>query len=56
VKTIVDTLSMDEAVKKAYNLASKDEVVLVSPACASFDLFQNYEDRGRKFKQAVRNL
>jgi UDP-N-acetylmuramoylalanine--D-glutamate ligase len=56
VKTIVDTLSMDEAVKKAYNLASKDEVVLLSPACASFDLFQNYEDRGRKFKQAVRNL
>ncbi len=56
VKTIVDTQSMDEAVKSAYYLASNNDIVLLSPACASFDLFANYEDRGRKFKQAVRNL
>ncbi len=56
VKTIVDTKSMSEAVNAAYYLASNNEVVLLSPACASFDLFDNYEDRGRKFKQAVRNL
>ncbi len=56
VKTIVDTQSMDEAVRSAYFLAANGDVVLLSPACASFDLFQNYEDRGRKFKQAVRNL
>lgn len=56
VDTIVDTRSMDEAVRAAYFLASNGDVVLLSPACASFDLFQNYEDRGRKFKQAVRNL
>jgi UDP-N-acetylmuramoylalanine--D-glutamate ligase len=56
VKTIVDTESMDEAVKNAYYLASDNDIVLLSPACASFDLFANYEDRGRKFKQAVRNL
>jgi UDP-N-acetylmuramoylalanine--D-glutamate ligase len=56
IETIVDTKSMDEAVRSAYHLAKNDDVVLLSPACASFDLFQNYEDRGRKFKQAVRNL
>jgi UDP-N-acetylmuramoylalanine--D-glutamate ligase len=56
VKTIIDTQSMDEAVRSAYFLAANGDVVLLSPACASFDLFQNYEDRGRKFKQAVRNL
>ena len=56
VKSIVDTKSMSEAVNAAYYLASNNEVVLLSPACASFDLFHNYEDRGRKFKQAVRNL
>ncbi len=56
IKTIVDTKSMDEAVQTAYYLATNEDVVLLSPACASFDLFQNYEDRGRKFKQAVRNL
>lgn len=56
VKTIVDTQSMEEAVRSAYFLAANGDVVLLSPACASFDLFQNYEDRGRKFKQAVRNL
>jgi UDP-N-acetylmuramoylalanine--D-glutamate ligase len=53
---IVDTQSMSEAVKMAYNLAGKGEVVLLSPACASFDLFDNYEDRGNQFKRAVRSL
>jgi UDP-N-acetylmuramoylalanine--D-glutamate ligase len=56
VPTIVETTSMDEAVKSSYYLAKKGETVLLSPACASFDLFRNYEDRGRQFKAAVRNL
>ncbi len=56
VATIVETTSMEEAVRSAYYLAKKGETVLLSPACASFDLFKNYEDRGRKFKEAVRNL
>lgn len=56
VPTIVETISMEEAVRSAYYLAKKGQTVLLSPACASFDLFLNYEDRGRKFKQAVRNL
>ncbi|OFX45635.1 MAG: UDP-N-acetylmuramoylalanine--D-glutamate ligase [Bacteroidetes bacterium GWC2_33_15] len=56
VDTIVDTQSASEAVKTAYYLARKGDTVLLSPACASFDLFENYEDRGRKFKQAVKDL
>lgn len=56
VPTIVETSSMEEAVRSSYYLARKDETVLLSPACASFDLFRNYEDRGRQFKEAVRNL
>ena len=56
VDTIVETSSMEEAVRSSYYLAKKGETVLLSPACASFDLFKNYEDRGRQFKQAVRNL
>ena len=56
VPTIVETSSMDEAVKSSYYLAKKGQTVLLSPACASFDLFNNYEDRGRQFKQSVRNL
>ena len=56
VTTIVETSSMEEAVRSSYYLARKGETVLLSPACASFDLFENYEDRGRQFKQAVRNL
>jgi UDP-N-acetylmuramoylalanine--D-glutamate ligase len=56
VTTIVETTSMEEAVRSSYYLAKKGETVLLSPACASFDLFKNYEDRGRQFKQAVRNL
>ena len=56
VPTIIETSSMDEAVRSSYYLAKKGETVLLSPACASFDLFNNYEDRGRQFKSAVRNL
>lgn len=56
VKNIVDASSMEEAVKAAYYLARNGDTVLLSPACASFDLFENYEDRGTQFKQKVRNL
>ena len=56
VPTIVETQSMGEAVRNAYFLADNGDTVLLSPACASFDLFDNYEDRGRQFKLAVRNL
>ncbi len=56
IPVIEDTHSMKEAVNTAYKLAQKGDVVLLSPACASFDLFENYEDRGRKFKQAVKEL
>ena len=56
VPTIVETQSMEEAVRNAYFLADNGDTVLLSPACASFDLFDNYEDRGRQFKLAVRNL
>ena len=56
VDVIVETQFMSEAVKIAYKLANAGDNVLLSPACASFDLFENYEDRGRQFKEAVRNL
>lgn len=56
VETIVEAGSAMEAVAYGYRLAKKDETVLLSPACASFDLFENYEDRGNKFKEAVRSL
>ncbi len=56
VETIVEAKSAVEAVAYGYRLAKKDEIVLLSPACASFDLFENYEDRGNQFKQAVRML
>ncbi|MDB5132423.1 MAG: UDP-N-acetylmuramoylalanine--D-glutamate ligase [Mucilaginibacter sp.] len=56
VEIIVNTYSAEEAVQVSYHLATKGDTVLLSPACASFDLFKNYEDRGRQFKQAVREL
>lgn len=56
VEMIVNTTSASEAVHVAYKLAKRDEAVLLSPACASFDLFENYEDRGRQFKKAVKEL
>ncbi len=56
VETIVEARTANEAVAYGYRLAKKDETVLLSPACASFDLFENYEDRGNQFKAAVRAL
>ena len=56
VDVMVETQYMSEAVKIAYNIAEAGENVLLSPACASFDLFKNYEDRGHQFKTAVRAL
>ena len=56
VDVMVETTSMNEAVKIAEKMADKGETVLLSPCCASFDLFENYEDRGRQFKHAVHNL
>ena len=56
VAVIVNTGTAREAVKSSFHLADKGDVVLLSPACASFDLFKNYEDRGNQFKEAVRDL
>lgn len=56
VDTIVETRSAQEAVKASYYIGKKGDTVLLSPACASFDLFENYEDRGMQFKKAVRAL
>jgi len=56
VESIVESNSMEDAVKAAYYLARDGETVLLSPACASFDLFESFEDRGRQFKTAVRGL
>ena len=56
VSMIINAQDMAEAVKLSYHLADKGDAVLLSPACASFDLFENYEDRGRQFKGAVKNL
>lgn len=55
-KKIISTSSMDDAVKAAYLAANKGDSVLLSPCCASFDLFTNYEDRGTQFKNCVKNL
>lgn len=56
VPVIEDAHSMEEAISKAYKLANKGDTVLLSPCCASFDLFKNYEDRGNQFKACVLNL
>ena len=56
VDVMVEVESMVDAVKTAQHIAEKGDTVLLSPACASFDLFKNYEDRGNQFKEAVRNL
>jgi len=56
VPVIVEAASADEAVQTAYRLGKKGDTVLLSPCCASFDLFENYEDRGRQFKASVRSL
>lgn len=56
IDIIVETTSIKQAVAESYRFAVKGDSVLLSPACASFDLFENYEDRGRQFKQAVREL
>lgn len=56
VEMIIETQGAEEAVKVAFKLSQKGDSVLLSPACASFDLFENYEDRGRQFKTAVRSL
>ena len=56
VAQIEDARSMEEAVNKAYKLAEKGDTVLLSPCCASFDLFKSYEDRGDQFKACVRSL
>lgn len=56
VGKIIDTANAEDAVKRAYEVSQKGDVVLLSPACASFDLFKNYEDRGQQFKKAVKEL
>lgn len=56
VSLMVNTENAEDAVKAAFHFANKGDVVLLSPACASFDLFKNYEDRGNQFKQAVKDL
>ncbi|MFW5725831.1 MAG: glutamate ligase domain-containing protein [Bacteroidota bacterium] len=56
VPVVVQTSSIAEAVKASYMLAAKDDIVLFSPACASFDLFDNFEDRGLQFKREVLDL
>lgn len=56
VNNVIDTHSIQDAVKAAYAMAEEGDTVLLSPCCASFDLFQNYEDRGKQFKEQVRKL
>ena len=56
ISLMVNTASAEEAVKASFHFANKGDVVLLSPACASFDLFKNYEDRGAQFKKAVKEL
>lgn len=56
VKTIVETSSMEDAVNYAYSIGEKGDVVLLSPACASFDLYSDYREKGKAFRNAVQNL
>jgi UDP-N-acetylmuramoylalanine--D-glutamate ligase len=56
VELMVETFAMSEALKVAYKIAERGDTVLLSPACASFDLFENYEDRGNQFKEEIKNL
>lgn len=56
VEPMVETFSMEEAIKVAYKVSERGDTVLLSPACASFDLFKNYEDRGNQFKAAIKKL
>jgi UDP-N-acetylmuramoylalanine--D-glutamate ligase len=56
VDLFIETFAMSEAVKVAYKIAERGDAVLLSPACASFDLFENYIDRGNQFKEAIKNL
>lgn len=56
VDLMVETFAMEEAIKVAYKIAERGDTVLLSPACASFDLFENYEDRGNQFKNAIKSL
>jgi UDP-N-acetylmuramoylalanine--D-glutamate ligase len=56
VPEVFHTLSMNDAVQKAYSVGNPGDAVLLSPACASFDLFENFEERGKSFKAAVRDL
>ena len=56
VDYMIETVSLDEAVKIAYKLTEDGDAVLLSPACASYDLFENYKDRGEQFRHAVRQL
>lgn len=56
VELIINTNNAKDAVQSAFHVANKGDVVLLSPACASFDLFKNYEDRGKQFKEAVKDL
>ena len=56
VDIVVETQSMKEAVKIAYKIAERNDNVLLSPACKSYDLFEDFEERGRRFKEAVREL
>ncbi len=56
VDMMIEVTTMEDAVKMAQRLSEKGDTVLLSPACASFDLFENYEDRGNQFKKAVKHL
>ena len=56
IANVVEAATMEEAVQKAFELGECDDTVLLSPACASFDLFKNYEERGRIFKDAIHQL